>query len=336
MRTWRRWAAAMLAMTFFYATAIPGTLLQTLLPTPRAVAAPETTQTGSASGEAPAPSPPTVQEVAETVARPEIKPKPAPAPQPPAAEEPAEAPAPEPPPTVRVMTFNMRHALGLDGQVSLERVAEAIAQADIVFVNEVDRFWLRSGLRDQPAVLQELTGHPYAHFGPALDLPGPSRQYGNLLLSRYPIVRAETVALPQPQGAEARVMVEAQIDVDGQIWTVYGVHLGLDPHERRLQVEAIQARAGAGGRARILLGDFNALPDASEFEPLWAPDRPRWVDGLAEGPATYPAWEPSARIDHIFLSPALAVRQLDAGVDDCQASDHLPAWVDLALPASPR
>lgn len=346
MRRWRRWAAVMLAMTFFYATAIPGTLLHALLPTPQAVAASET-QPKPAPAPAALPEPPRAREVAETVHRPEMESNTAPALEPAEPEEtvagaaPAPAPAPTPrphtrpvpPATVRVMTFNIRHALGLDGQVSLERVAEAIAQADIVFLCEVDRFWLRSGLRDQPVVLQELTGFPYAHFAPALDLPGPSRQYGNLLLSRYPIVQAETVPLPQPQGAEARVMVEARIDMGGQIWTVYGVHLGLDQHERRLQVEAIQAQAQTGGPARILLGDFNALPTAAELEPLWAPGQPLWIDGLPGGPATYPAWEPRSRIDHIFLSPALAIRQLDGGVDESQASDHLPAWVDLILPA---
>lgn len=349
MHRWHRWAAVMLVLLFFYATALPGGLLRALLLPREAVAAHETRTKPAPSQAVPLETPRT-QEVASTLERAEPEPVHVRATQAPGAEgtpapsAPAPVPAEErhperpwtPPETVRVMTFNIRHALGLDGQVSLERVAEAIAQADIVFLCEVDRFWLRSGLRDQPAVLRELSGLSYAYFAPALDLPGPSRQYGNLLLSRFPIVRAETVPLPQPRRAEARVMLEAEIDVEGQIWTVFGVHLGLDQHERLLQVQAIQARAQAAGPARILLGDFNAPVTAAELETLWAPGEPLWIDGLPGGPPTYPAWEPRSRIDHIFLSPALAIRELAWGVETCQASDHLPVWVELILPARAR
>lgn len=234
-------------------------------------------------------------------------------------------------PVVRVMTFNIRHALGLDGQVSLERVARVLEGVDIAFLSEVDRFWLRSGLRDQPAVLQELTGMPYAFYAPALNLPGPSRQYGNLLLSRFPILDAQAVPLPRPQGAEARVMIEARLDVHGEEWFVAGVHLGLDREERRLQVEAIQARAAAAGPHRVLLGDFNATLEAPELSSLVEGEGPVWIDGLAGAPPTYPAWGPTARIDHLLLSPSLASRRQGSGVDSSDASDHLPAWVELQV-----
>lgn len=349
------WAVILLAGTLLYATALPGILLHGLLPASPAVAAPGPAAEpppahptparpipGAPVPVQPAPAEPAPEEPAPTppAAGPAVpktlEPQPLPQPEPPQAQEPPAVTPREPAsasrPTVRVMAFNIRHGLGLDGQVSLERVAQAIAQGDIVFLSEVDRFWLRSGLRDQPAVLQELTGLPYAHFAPALDLPGPSRQYGNLLLSRYPILQAKTVPLPRRQGSEARVMIEARINVHGQVWTVYGVHLGLDQQERRQQVEAIQARAALGGPYRILLGDFNALPEAPELEPLRAPGPPAWIDGLADGPPTYPAWEPAARIDQIWLSPGLAGQQVAGGVAPTQASDHLPVWVELVLP----
>ncbi|BAS28996.1 hypothetical protein LIP_3169 [Limnochorda pilosa] len=232
------------------------------------------------------------------------------------------------------MTFNIRHALGLDGKVSLERVARIIEPAEIVFLSEVDRYWLRSGLMDQPAALQRLTGMPHAFFAAAVDLPGPSRQYGNLLLSRFPILRATAVPLPQAEGAEARVMIEAQIDVEGEVWFVFGVHLGLDREERRLQLETVRARAASVGDRRLLLGDFNAPPDAPEMEAL-ASEGPMWVDALAGAPGTFPAWKPAVRIDHVLLSPGFAARLVRSGVEESDASDHRPAWVDLRLSRPP-
>ena len=48
---------------------------------------------------------------------------------------------------MKFMTFNIRHALGLDERINLERVIEVITRsgADVIALQEVDRYMSRSG-----------------------------------------------------------------------------------------------------------------------------------------------------------------------------------------------
>jgi exodeoxyribonuclease-3 len=112
-----------------------------------------------------------------------------------------------------------------------------------------------------------------------------------------------------------------------------------------------------------LAGDYNVVPtDFDIYNPRsWRKDallqpesRERyakllaqgWTDALRArhpGERIYTFWDyfrehwprdSGLRIDHILLSPALAPRLLDAGVDrwvrgEPKASDHAPAWVAL-------
>lgn len=135
---------------------------------------------------------------------------------------------------------------------------------------------------------------------------------------------------------------------------------------RRLEAHA--AGLVASGHPVVLAGDFNVVPtDADNGDrsgryvgnALLHPD-PRaayaallaqgWTDALAarhrEPPRTF--WDyrggryekdAGLRIDHLLLSPALAPRLRDAGVDRAErgrdgASDHAPVWLELAPEAN--
>jgi exodeoxyribonuclease-3 len=127
----------------------------------------------------------------------------------------------------------------------------------------------------------------------------------------------------------------------------------------------------ATGEPVVLAGDFNVMPtDLDVYAPeRWVDDalfRPEvrdayrrlvaqgWTDALRAlhpGERIYTFWkyfrnafgrDAGLRIDHLLLSPPLAKRLTAAGVDrDVRgrehASDHAPAWIELAEPvkASP-
>jgi exodeoxyribonuclease-3 len=120
----------------------------------------------------------------------------------------------------------------------------------------------------------------------------------------------------------------------------------------------------AGGSPVVLAGDFNIIPsEADVYKPeRWVDDalfRPEvraqyarmlgagWIDSLrtVHPHATlYTFWDyfrnaygrdAGLRIDHLLLSPAIAGRLRDAGVDKHvrgweKSSDHAPVWVELA------
>lgn len=247
---------------------------------------------------------------------------------------------------VRLLTYNIQWGKGADGVYDLDRIAARLRQidADVVILNEVDVNWGRSGHVDQPAHIVRRTDYEYYYFGVALStrasgIRGPSR-YGNLLLSRFPIVAVETVALPGGVGREPRSAVVATIDVHGEPFVVAGTHLGLHAGDRMRQVETILGavqRAAKADALAVILGDFNARPTAPEIQRITGfPEKPGagFVDAQKaagrKDELTFPFPEPYARIDYIFLSPSLADGLVDAGPLPLPGSDHFPVIADVS------
>src|SRR5690606_16137530 len=96
----------------------------------------------------------------------------------------------------RVVSYNIHHGLGMDDSVNLERTARVLRtlQADIAGLQEVDSSVQRSGGVDQAAVLGEMLGMDHA-FGAFMPYEGG--RYGMAILSKFPIVRSESVRLPE-------------------------------------------------------------------------------------------------------------------------------------------
>lgn len=241
-------------------------------------------------------------------------------------------------PTVplRVMTFNIHTGIGSDSALDLARTADVIrgSRADVVGLQEVDVHWdARSDFRDQAWDLARLL-HMRVFFAPIYDLPGePRRQYGVAILSRFPVLHTTNHLITRlstqeenPVPAPAPGFAEAVLLVRGVPVHMYSTHLDYraDPSVRTMQV-ADTLRIMAKDRGpQVLLGDFNAPPEAPELAPLWT----ELIDAAPAGP-TYPADVPTKRIDYVTVSPDVLVRA--ATVPATLASDHRPVLADLAL-----
>ncbi|WP_308257577.1 serine hydrolase [Saccharothrix luteola] len=246
-----------------------------------------------------------------------------------------------------VMTYNIHTGIGVDGRLDLARVAADITAsgADVVGVQEVDVHWMaRSEWRDQAAELAAAVGMD-VYFAPIYDLdpaePGkPRRQYGVAVLSRHPITAAEnhpitrlSTQVPDPTPAPAPGFPEVVLNVRGERVHVYDTHLDYrtDPAVRRAQVaDMLRVMAEDRGEARVLLGDFNATPDAPELAPLWTELVDAWAMTDPSSPGTtYPAAAPTKRIDYVAAGYPARVRE--TRVVTTGASDHLPVVADLAI-----
>lgn len=237
-----------------------------------------------------------------------------------------------PPAPVRVLTFNAHSGVGADGVLDLARTAAAIraSGADVVGLQEVDVRWSpRSDFADQAGELARMLGMR-VFFAPIYDLPGqPRRRFGVAVLSRLPLLRAENHAITRRSTQDSTVgplpgFAEAVVSVRGRPVHVWVTHLDFrpDPAVRSRQVADMLAIVPAHG-THVLLGDFNAEPDAPELAPL----RQRFT---AVHPApTYPAWAPRLALDHVLVSPG--VRVLSAEVPETTASDHRPVLAELGL-----
>lgn len=240
------------------------------------------------------------------------------------------------------MSFNVRHGAGTDGALDLGRTAETIAGtgADVVGLQEVDRhFSPRSEFEDQTARLAAALGM-HGVFGANLDRD-PSgdrdtrRQYGNAILSRFPISSWSNTPLPRFPGTEQRGLLAATLDADGTPLTAFCTHLQNGPRRmRRVQVDEVVAVVASNDPPFVLMGDLNAKPGAPELRALGRHLVDSWAAAGNGAGLTHPARRPSRRIDYVFVSADVGVRS--AAVVASDASDHLPVLAELSLPGTPR
>lgn len=236
---------------------------------------------------------------------------------------------------VKVMSYNIHHGVGIDGVLSLERIADVIRDsgAEIIGLQEVDRYYgARSDFQDQAKRLAQLLGYHYV-YGANLNLPPAegqteNRQYGTAILSKYPIIYSENIHLSS-FGREQRGVLFAKINVRGIHIGVYNTHLSLNATDRLTQVAEIVELTLQYNGPKVLVGDFNALPDSAEVQYLIREGNFTDTFEDVEDNNTFPPINPDRRIDYIFTSKGIEFSNQQ--VIHTEASDHLPILTQLTI-----
>ncbi len=276
------------------------------------------------------------------------------------------------------VSYNIQWGTGKDGRIDLSRIAAEVGAADAIAFQEVERFWTRSHGSDQAAELAALFPEHHWVYGPGLDLDGSRRgddgrlirrrrQFGNMLLSRTPILASRTHVLPKMNLPEKlslqRAALEAVIAAPSGPLRVHSLHLNHSSVEERLiQVarlrEIVAGAPGEGGAwsgrdydpvwnldgpqppmpaPAILMGDFNLRPDSEEHAALCAGSGGLVDSWLALGHEEGPGWtcreaDGGWRIDYAFVTADLKDRLRAMTVDHAaQGSDHQPIRVEMEL-----
>lgn len=240
---------------------------------------------------------------------------------------------------VTVMTFNIHHGKGADGRLDLGRIAGVIeeSEADIIGLNEVDNgFSGRSGFADQLSWLAERL-KLHASYGPALTLSsrknGSPRQFGNAVLSRFPIVETKNRAFFSPRigMAEGRAYLQAEVAVSSHILNIYVTHLSLHPLRHGKQLDAI-CRIAAEERGPVIwMGDWNMRPGSRAWRKITAYLRDAASAVPSSVGCTFPSHRPRLRLDHIFVNRHLQIETAEVVKLCPEASDHLPLKAILHL-----
>lgn len=220
------------------------------------------------------------------------------------------------PDSLLVVSFNVEFAMEIDSATLVLTTDPDLRSADIVLLQEMDE----PGTR----LIAEATGMSFV-FYPALYHLKKERDFGNAVLSKWPIVADDKLILPNTAGfsGNQRIATAATLAAGIDTIRVYSAHFGtlieIDGGARREQMGLVLADAESYARV-IIGGDMNsggvgATAVQAGFE--W-PTR--------EGPRTT-RW---GRWDHIFLkgleaSRAGTVREVRG------ASDHLPVWTVVRL-----
>ena len=208
---------------------------------------------------------------------------------------------------MKLISWNIQWCRGCDGQVDPARIvahARALADFDVLCLQEVaSNFPALAGSsgENQFELLAALLPGYTPIRGIAVDVAAPDgrrREFGNMILSRYPVVQVQRIQLPWPSDPEVRSM--PRLLLDATVETPFGrvrimtTHLEYYSQAQRVaQVEALRAHhAEACGHAlrdrphdashgpfhshrqavsAILTGDFNFRADDPLRQRVMAP-----------------------------------------------------------------
>src|SRR5579872_1638830 len=232
---------------------------------------------------------------------------------------------------MRLLSFNIRGSLGMDGRRSVERIAQVVEEtnADVVCLQEVHRRLPWSGFQDQVRRLERLCGF---HVVFQSNLAVRFGSFGNAIATSLPILSCSRHRLSNAHERtrpalrfEHRGLLEVVVETSAGPLAVMTTHWSLDARDWLEAAREVAAHVQKQETSVTLMGDLNALPESTEVGLL------RELTGLEDaassgGEPTYPSDCPRARIDYVLYSPDLGAPR--SWVVDTQASDHRPVVVE--------
>jgi endonuclease/exonuclease/phosphatase family metal-dependent hydrolase len=238
---------------------------------------------------------------------------------------------------INVMTFNIHHGRGIDRRLNLDRIAQVIqaSNADLIGLNEVDRYFSRrSKYMDQVSWLSKQLNMEYA-FGETVTLSANHlttlRQYGNALLSRYPIRFQKNHLLTfRSRVVENRSILEVEVQLPKQVLKIYVTHLGLNPFIHRKQTNFLIEKSRHVPCPLLMMGDWNMRPRSQ----AWRRIHHYFTDvcmATQKSYATFPSLRPRFQLDYIFINHQIEVVFVEVMKKIPIASDHLPLIARLMI-----
>ena len=220
---------------------------------------------------------------------------------------------------MKLVGYNIQYTKGRDGRYDTARVAASLNGADIIALQEVERNWPRTAMADQAADLAALLPGYYWVYRPAFDMDASEvspdgtvvnrrRQFGNMLLARWPIIWSRNYVLPKLATVAQFNMdapaLEGVVDAPDGPLRMWSIHLSaVSSRERLMQIDYLldlhshAATTGAAWtgpreargdtswavgdeppmpREAIWMGDFNLRPDSAEYAAIVGPDDPTY------------------------------------------------------------
>lgn len=220
---------------------------------------------------------------------------------------------------LRVVTFNIEHAREIDRAIEVLSETRRLRDADLVVLQEMDAPGTERIARalGMSSIYLPSTVHPR-----------DGRDFGNAVLSRWPIEDGRKLLLPHASRiiGVRRAATVATVRVGGRRVRVYSVHLEtmlrLGRHAREEQARTILADARTWGDPVIVAGDLNDRRLARLFTAAGFEWLTRDVHDTA-GPFDF---------DHVFVRGLRPASSSPAGTEPARgASDHRPVWALMQL-----
>jgi endonuclease/exonuclease/phosphatase family metal-dependent hydrolase len=226
---------------------------------------------------------------------------------------------------MRIVTYNIHKARGMDGRISVKRIAKVLAElnADIIALQEV--FAVCDADAGQVEQLASELGLKAA-FGCTRHHRG--RPYGNAILTRWPILESRDMDISW-QHRERRGCVRADLKAPSGTLHIFNIHMGTSYFERRHQVRSLlsskQLHEDLSG-PRLLVGDFNEWIKGLTTRMLSEKFESLNLGLHVRRRRSYPGLLPLMHLDHIYFERPLHVEKAELIRTPLAkiASDHLP------------
>lgn len=225
---------------------------------------------------------------------------------------------------LKILSYNVRNARGMDDVTDFDRVAKVISRinADCVALQELDSATERSG---GIVVLDELAGRTGMHavYNASIDYQGG--KYGVGILTKEKPLRHEAIPLPGSEEKRSLLIVEMEN------YVICCTHWSLRQPDRFASVAKInEALIKYTHKPVFLAGDLNAVPESEEIKEL----SKDWMVLNDPAQPTIPVVNPNRCIDYVFgkQSGVFRFEVLQTNVEDEPvASDHLPVWAKVEV-----
>jgi len=243
---------------------------------------------------------------------------------------------------LRVLTYNIHKCIGgIDRVYAPERIVETIAHydPDVVLLQEVDQFVKRSRGDRQLEVLGDALNLRHRTYFANVSVRGGG-EYGNAILSRFPLTSTQNIDLTIPLKkrrsvihARFRVRLPGNRGRHTRTLHVYNLHLGLSGMERKKQLRKFLESHPFVGLHKstpvIVGGDFNDVWGTLGRKLL----EPAGFRGMARPLRTFPAAAPMRALDSVYVRGGLRLLRVQRGRIEVakRASDHRPLIADLQL-----
>ena len=244
---------------------------------------------------------------------------------------------------IRILSYNIHRAIGMDRSFRPDRIAKIIDHhdADIVLLQEVDVGVPRSGHLNLGETLAELCNYPHLAIG--LNVKLSEGMYGNATLSRFPILENNNIDLTIDH-RKARGCLYTLLSIPSRrrnpiALPIFNLHLGLTFKERPRQlgkvVHSPEFKKLEPSDPCVIAGDFNDLrkrlaPMLTEILDFDCATNRKF--GYQNAMLTYPAFSPTSGLDKIFCRGIEIITGKRCRLRSAKvASDHLPVIADLKL-----
>jgi endonuclease/exonuclease/phosphatase family metal-dependent hydrolase len=227
-----------------------------------------------------------------------------------------------------IASYNLHSCVGMDRNCDPARSAHVLRelQCDIYALQEVDN--QRASYADSMQ-LDYLAKSVGMTAVPGLRIVRHSGEYGNAILTRFPIRQVRRHDLSYSR-SEPRGALDVEIDLYGQPLRVIATHLGLRRSERRFQWRRLMVAIAEGSMEMptIVLGDMNEW-----YRRAITLREAHLAFGEPPAPAGFPGFAPFLSLTRIWVRPHIAIRSITAHRSALSriASDHLPIKAELDL-----